>query len=133
MSQTIKCNRCRFVRILNIANIAEKDYRFRFFCNVAIIRTCIIKESSLLFKLCLNFYLHFYLLFSFKILVVKIFLWNKKNILISLFHIHVVMLFISKTYNWCFINYFNYSMTLPTSLWMSLYIMAKEKITVGKN
>lgn len=99
MSQTIKCNRCRFVRILNIANIAEKDYRFRFFCNVAtcIIITCIIKESSLLFKSCLNFYLHFYLHFSFKILVVKIFLWNKKNILISLFHI--VMLFISETYN----------------------------------
>lgn len=52
----------------------RKDYRFRFFCNVAIIRTYIIKESSLLFKLCLNFYLHF----SFKVLVVKIFLWNKK-------------------------------------------------------
>lgn len=102
---------------MRILNIAEKNYRFRFFCNVAtcIIITCIIKESSLLFKLCLNFYLHFYLHFSFKILVVKLFLWNKKNIFISLFHI--VMLFISKTYNWCFINYFNYSMTLPTSLW----------------
>lgn len=31
-------------------------------------------NQNLLFKLCLNFYLHF----SFKILVVKIFLWNKK-------------------------------------------------------
>lgn len=32
-----------------------------------------------------------------------------------------------------FHNYYYYSWTLPTSLSMSLYIMAKEKITVDTN